>query len=212
MGIALAALAVGGYAVARGTSVFAVRRLEVVGGSPRAQAEVRAALASELGRSLLAVSGDEIDGRVASVADVRSVRFDRAFPHTLRIVIRPERAVLLLRRGRDSWVVSTRGRVLRPVKHPGLSSLPRVWVPRDTAVAVGSLLPPTDGRLAAAALAAVRPPLAGRIGLVRADDRELTFVLRSGLEIRFGDRQDLRLKLAIAPRILATVAAAATSG
>ena len=37
-------------------------------------------------------------------------------------------------------------------------------------------------------------------------------VLRSGLEIRFGDRQDLRLKLAIAPRILATVAVGATRG
>src|SRR5438046_1155767 len=78
------------YAAALETSVFAVRRLEVVGGSPRAQAEVRAALAPELGRSLLRLNGGEIDQRTASAPDVLSVRFDRSFPHTLRIVVRAE--------------------------------------------------------------------------------------------------------------------------
>ena len=37
---------------------------------------------------------------------------------------------------------------------------------------------------------------------VRATDKELTLVLRSGLELRLGDAGDLRLKLAVARRIL----------
>ena len=101
VGFALLALGAGGYFAARDTSLFAVRRLVVVGGTPHTQAEVRAALAGELGRSLLRVNGDEIDRRMASTADVLSVSFDRAFPHTLRVRVHPERAVLLLRRGAE---------------------------------------------------------------------------------------------------------------
>jgi cell division protein FtsQ len=205
VGIAIALLAVGAFAVARETSVFAVRKLEIVGGTPRMKAEVRASLAPELGESLLKVNGTEIDGRVASVPDVRSVRFDRSFPHTLRIVVRPERAVLLLRRGGDSWSVSARGRVLRVIRTPGRSSLPRTWVPLHTQVSVGDRLPAAAGGLAAAALAPVRAGMLSQVRVVRTDGREVAFVLRSGLEVRLGSKDDLRLKLAIARRILATL-------
>jgi cell division protein FtsQ len=201
----------GGYAVARETSVFAVRHLQIAGGSPRAQAEVRAALAPELGRSLMRLDRDEIARRTAALPDVLSVRFDRAFPHTLKIVVRPERAVLLLRRGKDAWV-STRGRVMRQVRNPGLSSLPRTWVSKETTVTVGERLAPQSGGRAAATLAAARTGLSGRVRFVRVADRELTFVLRSGLQVRFGDIRDLQLKLAIARRILITIGASTSSG
>ncbi len=212
VGIALLALAGGAYAVARETSVFAVSRVEVVGGSPRARAEVRAALASEIGRSLLKVSGGEIDRRIARSSDVMSVSFDRAFPHTLRVVVRSERPVLLLRRGSESWVVSARGRVLREVKSPHLSSLPRMWVSRDTSVAVNTILVPESGGTAADALAPVSHSLLGRIRFVRSDAKELTLVLRTGLEIRLGNIQDVRLKLAIARRVLGVEGLYATRG
>ena len=42
----------------------------------------------------------------------------------------------------------------------------------------------------------------GARATVRAKDRELTLVLRSGVELRLGDAGDLRLKLAVARRIL----------
>ncbi|MBV8079850.1 MAG: FtsQ-type POTRA domain-containing protein [Actinobacteria bacterium] len=212
VGFALLALGIGSYAVARETSVFAVRRLVVVGGTPQAQAEVRAALAGELGRSLLAVTGDDVDRRVAASPDVVSVKFDRSFPHTLRVVVHAERAVLLLRRGNDGFVVSARGRVLAQVKNVSLSSLPRTWVPATTQIAIGDLLPPLAGGRAAAALAALRPPLAGRVRFAKVGEHELTFVLRQGLELRLGDIQDLRLKLAIARRILALLGPTATRG
>jgi cell division protein FtsQ len=205
-GVALLALAVAGYVGARETSVFAVQRIEISGGTARVRAAVRAALAPEVGRSLLRVDGDEVDRRLAPVPAVLSARFDRDFPHTLRVAVTPERPVLLLRSGRDGWVVSARGRVLRKVRNTRLSSLPRVWVPHATRVAVGATLAPEDGAAAAAALA----PLAGtgfpgHIRFVRAGASELTFVLRSGLQVRLGDAGDLRLKLAIARRLLAAV-------
>jgi Cell division protein FtsQ len=121
--------------------------------------------------------------------------------------------VLLLRRGREGWVVSARGRVLRQVTSTRLSSLPRLWVPRTASVSVGAMLAPRDGAAAAVALAPVgRTAFRGQIRFVRVGDRELTFVLRSGLEVRLGDGGDVRLKLAIARRILAALGAEAAGG
>ena len=77
---ALVVCAAAAYAAAAETSVFAVTDLEIVGGSPRVQAEVRRALAPELGRSLLRVSDGEIDRRAGAVPDVVSLTFDRRFP------------------------------------------------------------------------------------------------------------------------------------
>jgi cell division protein FtsQ len=211
-GVALVALAIGAYAAARETSVFAVRQLDVVGGTPRLQAEVRKALEPELGRSLVQVSGAGISRRLETVPGVLSARSDRRFPHTLRVVVVPERAVLLLRRGSKGWVVSSRGRVLRPVRTTRLSSLPRSWVPASTSVEVGKVLP-ADGVGAAAAVLA---PIAGtsfpaRVRTVRVGQKELTLVLGSGIEVRLGDTGDIRLKLAVARRILVLLGADSTA-
>lgn len=200
-------LAGGAYAAALETSIFAVRRIEIVGGSTRVQDELRTALAPELGRSLLRIGSAGIAGRVAPIPDLVGVTYDRRFPHTLRIRVEAERPVLLLRRGgTGTWLVSARGRVMRRLRTARLSGLPRVWVPSSTDVTVGETLAAKDGGLAAAALAPLAPgtfPVPVRS--VREARDELTFVLRSGLEIRLGRIGDLRLKLAIAHRILGAV-------
>jgi cell division protein FtsQ len=206
LGLALLALGVGGYVGARETSVFAVERVEVQGGTPRARAAVRRALAPELGRSLLLVDGALIQRRLAPVPEVRSATFDRDFPHTLRIVVAPERPVLLLRRGKDGWVVSARGRVLRQVRNTRVSRLPRAWVARDASIAVGTILAREDGAAAAAALApAAAEQFPGHIRFVKTGEKELTFVLASHSEVRLGDVGDLRLKLAVARRIFGSL-------
>ena len=211
--VGFAAAAAGAYLVARETSVFAVRSIDVVGGTPRARAEVERALEPELGRSLLRVGRREIDGRVLSLPDVLSASFDRRFPHTLRVRIGTERPVLLLREGATgTWLVSARGRVIRRLRTPKLSSLPRVWLPASTAVTVGETLAAKDGGLAAAAVAPVAAhAFPTPVRFVRERGSELTFVLRSGLEVRLGSLGDLRLKLAIARRILQAVGADSTS-
>jgi hypothetical protein len=211
-GLALLALAVGGYIGARETSIFAVRTIDIRGGNDALRAQVKTALAGDVGRSLMKIDGDSLTRRIAPIPGVRSFEYDRAFPNTLRIVLRPEQPVLVLRTGADAYLVAATGRVIRPLAHPRLSHLPRLYVAQgDAQVKVGELLPATIGA-AATALAPLRgAPLPGGVRLVRGG-KELTLVLGGGLEVRLGDQGDLQLKLAIARRILRATAASTTGG
>jgi cell division protein FtsQ len=211
--LAFVVLAAGAYAAALETSIFAVRKLDIVGGSPRVQEELRAALRPELGRSLVRIDSAEIARRVAPLPDVIDVTYDRRFPHTLHVRVQAERPVLLLRRGKaDTWLVSARGRVMRRLRTADLSSLPRVWVATSTNVTIGETLAPRSGGLAAAALAPLsRGTFPTPVRFVRETGSELTLVLGSGLEIRLGGLGDLRLKLAISRRILQAVEADSSS-
>jgi cell division protein FtsQ len=206
-------LALGAYMVARETSVFAVRTIAIEGGSQRVKAEVRHALAGELGRSLLRVSGSEIEREVAAIPDVVSVHVTRSFPSTLRVTVRAERAVLLLRQGSSSWVVSSFGRVMRKVQNPRRSSLPRLWLSsKSVEVSLGETLPRFEGKIAAAALAPIVPgSFRGGVRAVDSTPTGLTLVLVSGPQIRLGGIGNLRLKLTIARRILHIAAASSTT-
>ena len=209
IGLALFALAVGGYAGARETSVFAVHTIDIRGGDPALRAQVKAVLADEVGQSLLKIDGDGLGRRITPLSGVRSFRYDRAFPNTLRVVLRPEEPVLVLRRGTEAYLVAASGRVIRTLPHPRLSRLPRFYVTREVNVRIGESLP---GRnvIAATALAPLRrAPLPGGVRFVRAG-KELTLVLGGGLEVRLGDGGDVQLKLAIARRILRVTSAAPT--
>src|SRR5579885_2093467 len=98
VGVALIALAVAGYVAARTTSLFAVETLDVRGGTPALRAAVRAELADEVGRSLLAVGGGSVAQRLEAIPEVRTFTFDREYPHTLRVTVSRELPVLVLRR------------------------------------------------------------------------------------------------------------------
>jgi cell division protein FtsQ len=208
VGLALFAVAAGAYLVARDTAVFAVQTVEIQGGTPAIRAEVRSALASDRGRSLLRIDGSDLERRLAPLPDVHSFRYDRAFPHTLRVVVRPERPVLVVRRGHDAFLVAASGRVLRPLTHPRLSSLPRLWLKKDVAVRPGDALPGSTiaAPVVLASLAGAELP--GGVKDVRLGPGELTLDLIGGLEVRLGDVGDARLKLAIARRILHMTGAA----
>jgi cell division septal protein FtsQ len=212
IGLALFALAVGGYVGARETSIFAVRTIDIRGGDPALQAQVKAALADEVGRSLMKIDGAGLDRRIAPLPGVRSFRYDRAFPNTLRVVLRPEQPVLVLRTGADAYLIAATGRVIRTLAHPHLSRFPRLYVARkDLQVRVGEPLPSTVGAAATALAPLQGAPLPGGVRLVRGG-KELTLVLGGGLEVRLGDQGDLQLKLAIARRILRATAAPASAG
>jgi cell division septal protein FtsQ len=214
LGLALLALGIGGYAAARGTSLFAVRTLDVRGGTPQLRAQVRSALQDELGRSLLAVGGGAVGARVTAIPGVRSFTFDRAFPHTLRVVIRRETPVLVVRRvpGKDAFLVASSGRVIRPLPNSRLSHLPRLWVKSDVALSAGGALPARLAGAAHAVSAARGAGLPGGVRTVEVGTDSLALVLGGGLEVRLGDDGDLRLKLAIARRILAQTGAASQGG
>ena len=207
VGLAVAAIGGGLYGLARETSLFAVRSVDVEGAPTTVAADVRAALRSYEGRSLVAVDARSVEQRADALPTVRSAVVDRAFPHTLRIRIVPELPVAVLRRGIESWLVSARGRVIRTIERGSLRTLPRIWLPSTTELQEGSFLADAPGALAARSLAAlVGSGFPDRISFVRALDGQITLGLRGGLEIRLGPPVDLRLKVAIARGILPLLA------
>jgi cell division septal protein FtsQ len=202
VGFAIVLGAVGLYAVARVTPMFALNRIEVEGAPPAVAARVKAALGPLDGTSLLALNSAEVDRRLGALTVVASASYDREFPHTLRVVVQPEHPVALVRHGADAWVVAASGRVIAAAEPHASISLPRVWIASD-GPRVGDALRDRFGVRAVRALALARKAhLEGRVRTVRAADHELTFLLASGLELRLGDLRAVRLKLAVASRIL----------
>jgi cell division septal protein FtsQ len=202
VGLLLLAAALGGYGLARSTSVFAITTFEVDGAPADVAAGVQRALAAERGESLLTVDLTELELRLEALPWVADATFDRAFPNALAVTIVPEQPAAVLRQGASLWLVGASGRVLTALEPRQRLALPRVWLKRGVDVEVGE----TIGGIPLAAVSAVAPltdaPLPARVTSVRASDDELTLVLRGGFEVRLGDGTDRVLKLEIARRIL----------
>jgi cell division protein FtsQ len=209
-GMLLALLALGAFFGARNTSVFAVRTLDVRGGNEDLRRQVRDALAGELGTSLLRINTSVVASDVDPIPGVRSFTIDRAFPHTLRVTVKREVPVLVVRQvpGRAAFLVGASGRVIRTLPHSRLSHLPRLWVTKAVDVQVGGALPPQLAAAATALAPLQAAALPGGVSSVRVGKDELTLTLGGGLQVRLGDTGDLRLKLAIARRILGQTGAA----
>lgn len=207
VGFALIAAAAGAYGLARGTSAFAVREVQVVGAPPHVAAQVRTALAPARGRSLVAVDLAGLEAAVEAVPTVASVSFDRAFPHTLTAAIVPERPVAVLRRGTESWLAAASGRVIAQLERGARAGLPRIWLTHKTDVRLGEPIAGEVLRAVRAVAPLARRPLPARVSAVRSTNQELTLVLRSGFELRLGDDSDRALKLELARRILPAVLA-----
>lgn len=200
-----AVLAVGGsYLAARQSALFAVQTLEIRGAPPAVTAQVRAALRPLEGESMLRVDLDNVGSRLAEIPSVQRASFDRAFPHTLRVRVVAERPVAVMRRGTEAWLVSARGRVIRPLPRPRLSSLPRVWVPTTVSAAEGEALAdaPTLRAVHALAAASIGKALPARVSSATATEESLTLVLAAGTELELADERDLQLKLAVARQVL----------
>lgn len=209
VGLGSIAIAAGLYGAGRQTSAFAVTHLDVVGAPPAIRHQVKDTAAAVRGTSLLALDGDALRRSLAALPSVVDVGYDRAFPHTLRLVVVPEQPVAVVRQGSKAWVVSARGRVVKPVKAHDAKRLPRVWIPRTTPVAVGGFLPANHATAIARSLAlASRFPAHVAGASLKRDG--LLFRLRSGLELRLGEPTDVRLKLAVARLALRRLPAGAT--
>ncbi|HEX6662471.1 MAG TPA: FtsQ-type POTRA domain-containing protein [Gaiellaceae bacterium] len=213
VGLGLIAAVAGMYALARGTSMFAVERIDVRGASPAVASQVETLLRAYQGRSLVGVDGASVEHRVGGLSTVRSAVVDRAFPHTLTIRVQPEIPVAVLRRGGGSWLVSARGRVIAPVARGTHRSLPRIWLPQQTDITVGSLLGNDPGGLAARSLSTfVGSGFTKRISFVRALQGQITLGLRGGLEVLLGAPLDLPLKIGIVRGLLPTFAPVSQGG
>jgi cell division septal protein FtsQ len=194
----------GSYLAARQSALFAVQTVEITGAPPTVSAAVRDSLRPLEGESLLTVDLDAVANRLAAIPSVQQASFDRAFPHTLRVVVVPEQPVAIMRRGAEAWLVSSRGRVIRRLNQPRLSSLPRVWVPTTVTAAAGDTLADASTLRAVRALAAASAgtTLPARVSSARSDDGKLTLVLAAGTLLELGDEEELALKLAVARHVL----------
>ena len=187
---------------ARETGVFAVRSVKVEGAPPELAAQVERTLATTVGTSLLKVDLAAAQRQVEALPTVASVRFDRAFPHTLRVIVVPERPVAVVRQGADAYLVAQSGRVIAAVDRHDRPALARIWVDRSVSLHVGGR---AEGDLMNA-VAAVAPLVGSRfpsrVGSVVSTPDELTLRLHSGLELRLGDALDVPLKLAVAAQVI----------
>jgi cell division protein FtsQ len=207
VGLGLLVAGVAAYGIARGTSMFAVRTVEVSGAPPAVTRQVRQVLAPFRGASLVTLDGTELRARVEALPRVVSVSYDRAFPHTLRVHVRPERPVAVARQGQHAWLVSARGRVLGAVRPTGAASLPRIWLPHAVDVETAGALQRRPGGDAAAAASVLRTHSFPRVRTITYRDGGLLFVLRDGVEMRVGSTSDLVLKLAVAREIIPVLGA-----
>jgi cell division protein FtsQ len=188
--------------VARETSLFGIGSIEVTGGSPGVARQVERALEDRKGASLVGIDLDAARTDVLELSTVAGVSFDRAFPHTLRVTVDPERPVAVARQGAAAYVLSERGRVIARVDRHAKPGLARMWVAKDVTLQPGAIV---DGELRVAVEAVT--PLAGArfpgrvVSLTTADD-QLTLRLRSGLELRLGGIRHVGLKLAVAGRVI----------
>jgi cell division protein FtsQ len=209
VGFGIVVFGLGAYGLARETSLFAISKIEVKGGSPKVAAEVRGALSSLVGTSLVGLDGAAALRKVDALPAVVRARYDRAFPHTLRISVVPERPSAVLRRGPDSWLVSVRGRVMERLPSHGLPNLPRIWLGTRTPIRTGAELD-EQGVGAAARAVGLAGAFRARVTSASYSSGSLAFHLRSGLELLLGDAADIKLKVAVAERALPALSAGST--
>jgi cell division protein FtsQ len=193
------------YWVAYSTPVFAVERVEVSGAPPDVSREVDRATHELLGRSLVAIDADQVEGVLRALPAVAGVSVDRAFPHTLVVKVAPERPVAVVRRGDSSWLVTGAGKVIGGIETGTQRALPRLWLAKGTTIRLGGSIPAGWVPATRALAEAQSVGLGSRVKGIRPAGDELTLVLRRGTEVRLGRATEVGLKLTVAARVLRLV-------
>ena len=105
---------VGLYAIALKSSLFALEKVEIRGATPALSRQIDTVVGPLRGRSLVGLNGAGVEQAILAIPEVQTVRVDRAFPNTLRVVVSREHPVAVLRRGREAWVIAASGKVRAP--------------------------------------------------------------------------------------------------
>ena len=195
------------YIVARETPLFAVQHVSVSGASPEVARDVRVALRSVDGSSLVKVDAGALERHLADLPSVVGATVDRAFPHDLDVVVQPERPVGLLRDDATIWVLSARGVVIRAWTGEDDIPLPRIGVGED---APDALQPGVSvgGDVAQGALRVLdRIPATFPVHVrrLRIEDGAVRLGLGHGRDLRLGGEERLDAKIAAAAAVLAAL-------
>lgn len=190
------------YLAARETPLFAVRDVRITGGPPDVRQAVRDAAEPFLGESLVALDGDELRRVLEALPTVHSLEVDRAFPHTLRIAVVPERPLAVLRHGGERWLLSEDGRVMGRAEGEEDDGRARIGGAETAVPAVGGVVESSGVRAALETLRLVPEDFPVPVKVVRTDEDAITLVLAGETELRLGERRRIRLKLEVAARVL----------
>ena len=202
------------YLAARETPLFAVRTVEITGGSEAVRKAVREAAQPAEGESLVALDVNSLVQELEALPSVRSASYDRAFPSTLRLFVRPELSIGIVRLGPDRWVVSKRGRIIRRYVTGSRERYPRFELPGRPNVVPGAFLTDPGARVVLGALAVVPKNFPARIHMVRLEGGRLTMELRApwgSPELRLAEAVNVKVKLAVAAVVLRSLSADAPS-
>jgi cell division septal protein FtsQ len=198
------------YLGARETPVFAVRDIEVVGGTQAVRRAVEETARPIEGTSLVALEGSALVDELEALPTVRSVTYDRAFPSTLRIFVQPELPLAVLRLGTDRWLVSQRGRVIRSYVADPAERYPAFRLAERPNVVPGAFVTDGEAMTILGALASVPKRFPARIDKVSFEDGRLTMDLAApwgSPRLRLGEPVDLRVKLAVAALLIRSLGA-----
>ena len=184
------------YVGARETPIFAVRTVEISGGSADVRRAVRVAAEPVEGKSLVALDGAGLVRDLEALPSVRSAGYDRPL------------AVVQLENER--WIVSDRGRIIGAAPPGTKSGLPQFNLAARPGLAPGSFLTDPLGHIVLEALALVPKGFPARIYSARLESGELTLVLRAPWgrpQLRLGEPVDVGVKLAAAALVIRSLSA-----
>ncbi|MEO8290779.1 MAG: FtsQ-type POTRA domain-containing protein [Gaiellaceae bacterium] len=194
------------YLGARETPLFALEEVTVAGAPPAVRTAILRETGEARGESLVALDGSALVRRLEALPSVLSVRYDRAFPHTLRLFVQPERPLAVVREGTSAWVVSERGRVIREAEAGKARAFPKIRLPAETRLTLGAFIADPGARTVLRALAELPGRFPLRVHAARFEGGELTFVLAGtgGIrpELRLGEPTAVGVKLAAAGLVL----------
>ena len=198
------ALALLAYGLVDWTGTFAIKQIDVTGGTPAIAREVESALASLQGESLVSLGAAEVQALAREVPYVLGVKVERDFPNALKVRVVLHEPVAVVRSGAGAWIVSSRGYVLESIAPTASPGLPRVWIPAGAEPELSEPMLSSTALAAARAIGRLPQPFPVRVVSARGSIDELTLIVGEthGVELRLGEAESLKLKLEVAARVL----------
>ena len=145
--------------------------------------------------------------RLEALPTVVSASAERDFPHTLRVELREERPVAVVRHGDGAWMVSARGRVMESVVLGSAATAASRLAGRPTSHRRDRASTSSRTRAGSSIEALARLPddFPVEIAAARGSVDDLVLVVEdTKAELRLGEAAELRLKLAVAATVLET--------
>ncbi len=190
-----------GVLVAVLSPLMSVREIELVGASEHNHEQIAGALQKLQGEPLALVTDRDIYGALVDFKFIQNYSYETVPPSHLTVRVRERVPVIGVKTGDDSYrVLDAAGVTLQA----DVAELPA-----DVPVASGAAGDPRSAAFAAAAgvLRQIKPELRAQVQEAQATSaQDVTFVMRSGLVVRWGSDAEMPLKEAIFERMRASLA------